>query len=101
MEIGERGASDRLLDVSRVPAGDLSREQTLTLLDDFFMANPETMIRPFPRYFELYLRRGLGKNTAQEALRRFTERDLRVEDRQEHRVTRYHQRNGVWTVGSE
>ena len=32
---------------------------------------------------------------------RFTERDLRVEDRQEHRVTRYHQRNGVWTVGSE
>lgn len=32
---------------------------------------------------------------------RFTERDLRVEDRQEHRVTRYHQRNGVWTVGVE
>lgn len=32
---------------------------------------------------------------------RFTERDLRVEDRQEHRVTRYHQRNGVWTVGAE
>ena len=32
---------------------------------------------------------------------RFTERDLRVEDRQEHRVTRYHQRNDVWTVGSE
>lgn len=30
---------------------------------------------------------------------RFTERDLRVEDRQEHRVTRYQQRNGVWTVG--
>ena len=29
---------------------------------------------------------------------RFTERDLRVEDRQEHRVTRYHQRNGVWTT---
>ncbi len=28
---------------------------------------------------------------------RFTERDLRVEDRQEHRVTRYHERNGVWT----
>lgn len=30
---------------------------------------------------------------------RFTERDLRIEDRQEHRVTRYHQRNGVWTAG--
>lgn len=31
---------------------------------------------------------------------RFTERDLRVEDRQEGRVTRYHQRNGVWTTGA-
>lgn len=29
---------------------------------------------------------------------RFTERDLRIEDRQEHRLTRYQQRNGVWTV---
>lgn len=33
-------------------------------------------------------------------LLRFTERDLRVEDRQEHRVTRYVERNGVWTVGA-
>jgi len=31
-------------------------------------------------------------------LYRFTERDLRIEDRQEHRLTRYKQRNGVWTV---
>lgn len=32
---------------------------------------------------------------------RFTERDLRIEDRQEGRVTRYQQRNGVWTTGDE
>lgn len=32
---------------------------------------------------------------------RFTERDLRIEDRQEGRLTRYHQRNGVWTTGAE
>lgn len=32
---------------------------------------------------------------------RFTERDLRVEDRQAHRVTRYQQRNGVWTPESK
>lgn len=30
---------------------------------------------------------------------RFTERDLKVEDRQEHRVTRYVERDGVWTLG--
>ncbi len=31
---------------------------------------------------------------------RFTERDLKKEDQQEHRVTRYVERGGVWTVGS-
>jgi hypothetical protein len=30
---------------------------------------------------------------------RFTERDLKVEDQQAHRVTRYVARDGVWTVG--
>ena len=29
---------------------------------------------------------------------RFTERDLRKEDKEEHRVTRYVERNGVWTL---
>jgi predicted metal-dependent enzyme (double-stranded beta helix superfamily) len=33
-------------------------------------------------------------------LYRFTERDLRIEDRQEHQVTRYVDRDGVWTVGA-
>lgn len=31
-------------------------------------------------------------------LYRFTERDLRIEDRQEHRVTRYVERQGLWTT---
>jgi len=31
---------------------------------------------------------------------RFTERDLKKEDREEHRVTRYVERNGVWTPGA-
>lgn len=31
-------------------------------------------------------------------LLRFTERDLRKEDQEEHRVTRYIERDGVWTV---
>jgi hypothetical protein len=30
---------------------------------------------------------------------RFTERDLKREDKEEHRVTRYVERNGTWTVG--
>src|SRR5437870_7695658 len=73
----ERGASDRFLDAARVPADSLQERDSLFLLDHFFMANAEYMIRPFPRYAELYQMRGLGRNTARESLRRFRERDLR------------------------
>jgi hypothetical protein len=31
---------------------------------------------------------------------RFTERDLKKEDKEAHRLTRYVERDGVWTVGS-
>lgn len=71
------GAADRPLLVSRVPADSLSEADCLYLLDNFFFAHPEHMIRPLPRYYELYQRRNLGRSTAQEVLRRFTERDLR------------------------
>src|SRR5579884_3254775 len=73
----ERGASDQFLDVSRKPADGLEEADALFLLDHFFMANADTMVRPFPRYWELYARRAPGRNTAREALRRFHERDLR------------------------
>ena len=73
----ERGATDRPLEVSRLPADGLTETDCLYLLDNFFMANPHQMIRPFPRYFDLYQRRGLGLNTAREALRRFNDRDFR------------------------
>ena len=70
-------ATDRPLEVSRIPAHDLTEADALYLLDTFFMANPHHMIAPFPRYQELYLRRAPGKNSAREALRRFKEHDLR------------------------
>jgi alpha-amylase/alpha-mannosidase (GH57 family) len=73
----ERGASDRFLDVSRIPANGLSEEDSLFLLDHFFMANPEQMILPFSRYGELYRRRAFGQNSSLKALPRFKENDLR------------------------
>ena len=76
-DYADHGATDQLLIASRKPADGLQENDALYLLDHFFMANPDTMIRPFPRYAELYYRRGLGRNTAKESLRRFTERDLR------------------------
>src|SRR5262245_43616771 len=73
----ERGATDRPLQASRLPADGLGEADCLYLLDNFFMANPEHLIRPHPRYHDLHQRRAQGRNTAREALRRFNARDLR------------------------
>src|SRR5262249_52972006 len=43
----------------------------------FFMAHADAMIRPHPRYHELYLRRALGVDSAEQALPRFRDYDLR------------------------
>jgi alpha-amylase/alpha-mannosidase (GH57 family) len=73
----DQGGSDRHLDVSRAPADDLSEADAHYLLDNFFMANLDGMIRPYPRYHELYLKRGFGTDPVENALRRFSPRDLR------------------------
>jgi alpha-amylase/alpha-mannosidase (GH57 family) len=73
----DHGATDRHLDVSRAPADGLSKSDAIYLLDHFFMANVDNMIRPYSRYHELYLKRGIGMDSAKRALRRFTERDIR------------------------
>jgi alpha-amylase/alpha-mannosidase (GH57 family) len=73
----ERGATDHFLVVSRRPADGLAEDDCLFLLDNFFMANTAHMVRPYPRYLELYQRRNPGRNTAREVLRRFGERDYR------------------------
>jgi alpha-amylase/alpha-mannosidase (GH57 family) len=73
----EEGRSDRHLDVSRLPADSLSETDGSYLLDYFFMANMDNMIRPYARYYELYLKRGHGVDTTEAALSRFSESDLR------------------------
>jgi alpha-amylase/alpha-mannosidase (GH57 family) len=73
----DRNGSDRHLDVSRIPASDLPEIDAMYMLDQFFMASVDNMIRPYPRYHELYLKRGFGRDSAEKALPRFSERDLR------------------------
>ena len=72
-----RGATDRHLLASRVPADGMSRDDALYLMDNFFMAFADVMIRPYPRYAELLQRRGFGVDSAEQALGRFKEQDLR------------------------
>ena len=51
--------SDDFLDLSRKPAAELSREERQFLLQWFFLANIDRMIRPYPRYHDLLAKRGL------------------------------------------
>ncbi len=53
----ERG--DAFLDLSKKPAAQLSEEEQRFVLQWFFMANPERMIKPYPRYHDLLAKRGL------------------------------------------
>jgi alpha-amylase/alpha-mannosidase (GH57 family) len=72
----EHGQHDEHLRVSRLPADGLNEADAHYLLDNFFMANPDQMIRPYPRYWELYEQRGVHVDSAERALRRFVPRDI-------------------------
>ncbi|MEW4488021.1 glycoside hydrolase family 57 protein [Thalassoglobus sp. JC818] len=73
----ENGHVDRHLKVSRMNADSLDQEHACYLLDNFFMANEQSMIRIYPRYHELFQKRGLGRDSAEIALMRFTKQELR------------------------
>ena len=73
----DHNASDRHLDVSRIPADSFGEAEIHYLLDNFFMANLDSMIRRYPRYHELYLKRGFGIDSAAKAAPRFNARDIR------------------------
>ena len=71
------GATDSHLSLSRRPVEDLSGDDACAILDMFFMAFPDTMIRPHQRYHELYTLRSSWNCGACQALGRFRPRDLR------------------------
>ncbi len=54
----DNSARDSFLDATRKRASDLSLDDKLFVLENFFLANWENMIKPFPRYYELLLKRG-------------------------------------------
>jgi alpha-amylase/alpha-mannosidase (GH57 family) len=71
--------TDRWLEWARKPAADLTEEEKLAILENFFKINWDNLVKPYPRYWELLhkrgltfyrdeVRRGLGYFTAQEML---------------------------------
>jgi alpha-amylase/alpha-mannosidase (GH57 family) len=51
-------AQDSYMELSLKTAADLTGDERIFILENFFLANWENMIRPFPRYYELLAKRG-------------------------------------------
>jgi alpha-amylase/alpha-mannosidase (GH57 family) len=73
----ENGATDKFLALTLKPAAELEREDKLFLLRNSFMANWDTMIKPYPAYWQLLDRRGysVSPNDLQNAVRYYTTQD--------------------------
>ena len=77
VEIAEGGLSDKFWEVSKTDAKELTHDQKIFILRNFFMANHDRMIKPHPRYFKLFQRRGadLSKVDFDGAIRYFSWKD--------------------------
>src|SRR5256885_7183646 len=73
-------ARDRVLDLGLKPAADLTDADAAFIVEHFFHAQQQRMIEVYPRYAELFARRGAAVPSAAEAraiARRVTTHDLR------------------------
>ena len=52
----EKGAKDNVWMLTEIPAGQLGKEEKEAILENFFLANAQHMIKPYQRYYELYLK---------------------------------------------
>ncbi|OPY65152.1 MAG: Glycosyl hydrolase family 57 [Syntrophorhabdus sp. PtaU1.Bin050] len=70
---------DTYLEIMRKRPQDLSEQEKIFLLMNFFNANWENMIRPFPRFYELLKKRGFyyPKEAVKEIVGYFTNEELR------------------------
>ncbi len=73
----ESNATDKFLAVTIKPASDLDQDEKLFLLKNFFMANWDTMIKPYQSYWQLLDRRGysVSSHDLHNAVRYYTSQD--------------------------
>lgn len=77
-EIGDGAVQDLFLEHARRRAADLNHEEQAFLIRHYFSINWATMIRPFPRYHELLVKRGLDIDgqDLQRVARQFSSQDF-------------------------
>jgi alpha-amylase/alpha-mannosidase (GH57 family) len=76
LDITERGHEDVFFKLAKKPAKDLTEEEREVILRNFFHANLERMIEPYPRYYELLIRRDFDNRKASTILRRYSDQDF-------------------------
>jgi len=69
-------SQDIHLRVSQRPPDGLTEEESVYLMDNFFMVHQEHNIRPNPRYAELHAKRNASADSAKVALKRFSRQDI-------------------------
>jgi alpha-amylase/alpha-mannosidase (GH57 family) len=69
---------DEWLDLSRKPAAALDEDERFLVLENFFKANWDHLVRPHPRYWELLNKRGLTlyRDDVRRGVRYFTTQEL-------------------------
>ncbi|MDX9702688.1 MAG: glycoside hydrolase family 57 protein [Candidatus Auribacterota bacterium] len=60
MDYVTQSAKDVFIDITLKSASDLTDDDKQFILSNFFMANWDTMIKPYPRYWQLLTSRGVG-----------------------------------------
>ena len=78
MDYTDNNAGDVHLDLSRKRPADLTEDEKIFMLENFFLAHWDNMIKPFPRYYELLVKRGtrLVKSDLVRAARYFSGGDF-------------------------
>ena len=72
----EGKAEDRIQKICKKNTSDLNLDEKCFILDKFFQANWNNMIRIYPRYEQLYRKRRINVKKAEEVLKNFTNQDL-------------------------
>ena len=75
-DYGENRANDRFWKLTEMSAGDLTEDNKLFILDNFFSANHQNMIDIYPRYKELLKKRNFRKKRANDVLKYFSNKDF-------------------------
>jgi len=77
-DYAQNNLTDQFLDLTLKPANKLSPEERIFILQNFFTANWENMIKPFPRYWDLLSKRGryVAGEELKEIQKRFSTQDF-------------------------